>query len=946
VFFSRGFAIALLTALAAAFMPAARPAFSADVYDQEKCSLCHIRQSVFFDGRFIPSGKVRDFGEERICASCHNGVVSDSRAVIWRGAQHPPVGGGEKGDSKRCSRCHSPHTKNGGWSLLAGTSVSIRRNSEAQCIGCHPGQAVRQGAIHQSGFAEGGCKECHRAHGGVGRALLRESRETLCFRCHPMRDSAAKGGHPTAVASSESLSGRPFPECVACHPVHPKPGGATRGGAALCIGCHPSLNDEVAGKPRHPGVGDCLSCHVFHTRNGAGGKALRGREIRPEILCAGCHPKYKAETVKQARGQGMHLTKVGEKQDLCFRCHKIHKAAPGTPLLMSAKAYSCFECHDQQNTISEVRGIVLSHPVFERIEKKRLDSVGGKGKRLVLGPKGEIVCRTCHSVHNALPGTTLIAGAAGGSAICYPCHEEMRGKDHVGSGKGDADARARKDGKDVKEVGCGICHPVHGRSDLPEDPWKKLCSECHPRVSMHPQGEADRATRRPAELPAFDARGRTVRIGTISCPTCHQPHGMTDNTTRLRKAYRPSGFLCTACHPDRENVALTPHDLRGVAGDGFCEPCHIPHGGTSPWMLGVTPDPAAAEPGEGVCRSCHKEKGLATPVAKGGHPRNILVSHPIPDSFPLSSAKHGGVAGMLVCTTCHDVHGTGFAPVGAGTGKLLRRTGEAGAGPLAQNEGCLPCHKQLATHAKADCVSCHPPHGDAKPDAGCAGCHAQKVKGTAARHIEKGKGCTACHKIHPKGESDAKASEKMCVACHPKMERLVGTPHGEIEGGVCGSCHPVHREPEKPVVKPRAYEENFEPNLACQRCHQEGGVANLPKLIEHPTRKKKVPTNYGGNVTLESVITMVGRFQEGGKALFPLFDEKGNPGLSGRIGCLTCHDPHAGVGVAPGKSERVAGSYLRDPSDNFIGEICGACHHGDAVEHTRKFHTLPRKEVD
>jgi predicted CXXCH cytochrome family protein len=681
-------------------------------------------------------------------------------------------------------------------------------------------------------------------------------------------------------------------------------------------------------------VGDCLSCHVFHSRTGEGGRALRGREIRPEILCARCHARYKAESSAKAREAGMHITKVGERQDLCFRCHAIHKGAPGTPLLLSAKAYSCFECHDQQNSINETRDIVLSHPVFERIEKNRLDSVGGKGKRLVLGPKGEIVCRTCHSVHKATPGTALIAGAASGNEICYPCHEGKKGKSHVEEKKG------------KNEVGCAVCHPVHGRAGQGEDPWKKLCSECHPRVSMHPQGEADRSTRRPAELPAFDSRGRSVRVGTISCPTCHQPHDTSRAPNRLRKDYRPSGFLCTSCHPDREKLALTPHDLRGAAGEGFCEPCHIPHGGTAPWMLGVTPDPTAGEPGEAVCRSCHKDGGLAGPVSRKGHPYNILAGRLLPDAYPLSSARHGGVAGMLVCTSCHDVHGTGIAPVGMGAGKLLRLPAGQSEGELHRNGECLPCHPNLSSHAKADCVSCHPPHGEARPDDGCKGCHEARDKGLATRHTAKGKGCTTCHKVHPKGTNGGKVGEGACIACHPKAGRLVGTSHGELEGGGCESCHPVHSDLPEVSVKRRPYEELFSPNLPCLRCHQDGGMAPLPELIEHPTRKKKVPTNYGGNVTLESIITMVGRFQEGGKAVFPLYSEEGKAGLSGRIGCLTCHDPHAGVGVAPGSDARRAGSYLRDPSDTFLGEICSPCHREDGGTHVRKFHTLPRKEGD
>ncbi|HEY3490676.1 MAG TPA: cytochrome c3 family protein [Candidatus Deferrimicrobiaceae bacterium] len=936
---ARTIAILLLMGVLATMAPGAR---AADVYDQEKCSLCHIRQSVFFDGRFLSPGHAKEFGEERICSSCHNGVVSDQRGILWRGAQHPAPGGGEQ---RRCSRCHSPHTKGGGWGVLAGTSASIRRNSEAQCVGCHQAYSTRQGAIHMNRFPEGGCKECHRAHGGVGKSLLREGRETLCLRCHPTKDAGGKGGHPTALAGEESGRGRPFPECISCHPVHPRPGAVVKGGASLCATCHPALK-EGDGKPNHPGVGDCLSCHVFHSRTGEGGRAFRGREIRPEILCARCHASYKSDTPKQAREKGMHVTKVGERQDLCFRCHTIHKAAAGTALLLSAKGYSCFECHDQQNSISETRGIVLSHPVFERVEKNRFESAFGKGKRLVLGPKGEIVCRTCHSVHKAAPGTALIVGGVGESAICFSCHEGMRGKAHV-------DPKIAKAGAG-KDFGCDICHPVHGRNTLvdpgkgesPDDPWKKLCSDCHPRVSMHLEGDADRSTRRPADLPAFDTRGRAVRIGTISCPTCHQPHGMLDSPRRLRKDYRPSGFLCTSCHPDREKLALTPHDLRGIAGEGFCEPCHVPHGGTSPWMLGITPDPAASGPGEAICRSCHREKGLASPVAKAGHPMNIMVGRPIPTVYPLSNVKDGGVAGMLVCSSCHDVHGTGFVPVGTGTGKLLRIPADRPEETLTRNGECVPCHVKISSHAKADCISCHPPHQDTKPDSGCAGCHERKEAGTAARHIGKGTGCVACHRVHPKEGGGEKKPERVCIGCHPKTERIVGTPHGDIEGGPCGSCHPAHKDLPPPEVRRKPSDELFLPNLPCLRCHQEGGIAPLPPLSEHPSRKRKVPTNYGGSVILETLIPMVGRFLEAGKPMFPLYDEGLTPGNNGRIACLTCHDPHAGIGMSPDGKDRAAGAYLRDPSDNFIAEICEGCHRGEASEHVRKFHTLPRKEID
>ena len=77
--------------------------------------------------------------------------------------------------------------------------------------------------------------------------------------------------------------------------------------------------------------------------------------------------------------------------------------------------------------------------------------------------------------------------------------------------------------------------------------------------------------------------------------------------------------------------------------------------------------------------------------------------------------------------------------------------------------------------------------------------------------------------------------------------------------------------------------------------------------------------------------------------MFPLFDESGRIGLSGRMACLTCHDPHAGNRMNEGAAGGAGGSYLRDPSGVFLAEICIPCHKDSAGDYARKFHELPRK---
>ncbi len=890
------------------------PAPGADVFSQEKCSLCHIRQSVFFDPGLQRFDGVKNFGEERLCGSCHNGSVRDSRAVLWRGAQHPSPSAGGKSDGKRCTRCHTPHGK-GGWEVLAGTSLSLKKGGEGICAGCHPRHRLGSGAIHRTGFPEGGCKECHQAHGGVGKYFLKEAKETLCLRCHSSVAAEKSGGHPLSRQEGAPGTGTALPDCGSCHPVHPREAVA-ESRTAVCNGCH-AFKEESPGKKRkrHPAEENCLECHSFHAKSGEGGRKLRGKDIAAEALCGRCHEGYLADSVKKGSAKGTHVTTTpGGKEEICLRCHRVHGAAPGTALLVSGKAYSCLGCHEGQNTIRETGGIRLAHPVFERVARGRL-ARAEKTRNLRLGPSGEIVCATCHAIHRASRNTTLLAAESIGSKSCFWCHEDMSGRQH---------ARLSETGREMR---CEICHPVHGKENLGEDPWGKVCSGCHEKGSTHLRGKIAMGGSSTA-IPVFDDKGRKVGIGRISCPTCHEPHGVETRKNALRREYMPSAFLCTACHREKESVALTPHDLRGVVGKSICEPCHVPHGGSSDFVAGAATGAWLA--GEETCRSCHREKGLANSIPAGGHPRNISVTRPLPGIFPLQGAdKTRSKSGVMVCATCHEVHGTGLIPTGKGVGKLLREP------------GCGSCHDgKLESHGKAECRQCHPPHLERKATDECESCHPRGEKGTHQAHLKAGKSCDACHRVHHEANGKTSA-ESRCVSCHPLEGRLEGTPHGLQKGGVCQACHPAHRETDMFAVKRKVWDVVMPADAICLGCHRENGIGSVLPSMEHPKRKKELPTTYGATVTVETPIVLFGHRRTAQEQNFPLFDETGKVATSGQMGCLTCHDPHAAI---PGKEgRRSAAAYLRDTTGMFLADLCAPCHREDARLHARKFHELPRK---
>jgi len=297
---------------------------------------------------------------------------------------------------------------------------------------------------------------------------------------------------------------------------------------------------------------------------------------------------------------------------------------------------------------------------------------------------------------------------------------------------------------------------------------------------------------------------------------------------------------------------------------------------------------------------------------------------------------------MMTCATCHEVHGTGFVPLGQGTGLLLRAVSGKAEGDVGRNVACLPCHQgKQARHGQADCIWCHPPHEEPKAGPDCRACHAMSAKGTAGTHAEKNQGCGGCHRIHAAKENTS--PEDACLVCHPKTAKIIGTSHAEMDGGPCRTCHPAHEGLEDRPLKRHKWEEIFVPDLPCLRCHREEGPGAAMERGEHPKSRKKVPTSYGAIVTLETPIVMLGRLREGGSPLFPLFDDDGKQSMSGRIGCLTCHNPHAGATMNPGDIRRTSAAYLRDPSGGFLAEVCAPCHRDSAGEHARKFHELPRK---
>ncbi len=950
------------------------------MFREEKCAICHIYDSKYFDETVIPEKDPLE-RERRMCFSCHLGAVDDLGKKLLAGSHHPTVSvmrkslkTGRRRKVEGCSVCHTPHTEIG-WEGFAGTSLSIYMGGEKICVSCHTLYGDNgEGNHHKYGDKEA-CLTCHTMHGGWGKALLKDSYQRLCLRCHePVKEMFEKGkGHPVGKVVREPVMilgeervGEPEVlnlSCSLCHDMHVE--GSEKGLLSmdpekLCRSCHEGYVGSGTGMENngnHPASVSCMECHEVHSY-------ARKDEKGSATLCLSCHSD------KSGGGENHPASKKAGGRFGCLGCHSLHRGVVGTSNLRKRNDTFCLECHEKYNTLNEKVSPPLSHPVFVEIadSKKRagLQERGG-----VFGKFGEMICRTCHSVHRGEKKGLLIASS---EVICAVCH----GKKEIVHGS--------------KDLSCAECHAPHGirdvdsMSDSEMNPVKFVCLKCHGEKSGHPEVIDVRGGSK-EKLPLFNNRGEEAYKGYVTCPTCHDPHGGSENADLLRKPYEGVSFLCLSCHRDKEGITLTPHDLRFIVSENLCEPCHEPHFGGERFMWGMGEGDGKSMK-EMLCISCHTPGGLAEPVDFGeGHPVDIIPS--VKKGIPLpffDSFWRKNELGMVTCPTCHNVHGENISAIPDQRQGLLNLRYSFGdqEGFIERRNFCVICHVEkkgmkLGPHGKKRCEDCHMIHVSGKekgvpplPDL-CVECHNDvpereafvfeilgkkkpedmHVSEKAVFLMENGRlgtdgvvSCPSCHDPHA-SSADSKKSfvggnpSAPCLLCHPEKAQLKGSPHDLDDENLCGECHGMC------LVKftkndMKEITEDFGANPAdakCIFCHSD--FADEGFYFTHPKKVTPVKSSYGATVFVGSDVVMVSKLPGSSSVKYPLFDENGRMRESGTLGCRTCHDPHL-----ENKIEDKETYFLRDSSGLFISYICLPCHGSDARDHVLKFHSLKRKEYD
>lgn len=460
---------------------------------------------------------------------------------------------------------------------------------------------------------------------------------------------AVESGAPAAALTPERLQ-TPVEEAAPA-PPKPRPAPAARKGATTARKGAPAVAPAKAvyvygpdaEPPRRPvpplettgrqpsyGTADCRACHEDRWVSG---------HVAPKAMyCETCH----AQVTPTAGGK--HAVLTAATNATCASCH-ASSFADRSSRHDGAMSEGCLSCHDPHDA-----GKQKSH-LTKKIAAQLCESCHAsyEGQRSVHTAVKRGMCTSCHDPHGANNPALLRDANPNGS--CASCHKPQTGEhkvEHLPTASGKCDAchvpHASANDALLKLPAAQVCGQCHTPKDQAPQVHSAVvlgrCAKCH---EPHGSDNAFKLRGDPVSEVCFrchddDIQGRKVVHAPVAaglCTICHDPHN-AENPKNLRA---PVYTTCTMCHTDKYRPDVkTPHPAVVAYG---CTQCHDPHASDNEFRL--------RKPIVKLCTSCHKgyEDGLHVVQfpSGGGHPIGGRDD-------PLRPGRE------LVCTSCHDPHGT------------------------------------------------------------------------------------------------------------------------------------------------------------------------------------------------------------------------------------------------------------------------------------------------
>ena len=498
----------------------------------------------------------------------------------------------------------------------------------------------------------------------------------------------------------------------------------------------------------------CRTCHMAHTRGGAGESFAEAVFLRvkdsPAELCSGCHSGFDSGASAGMHPLGTmsvtvpasltHNRKDSPSDRLtCLSCHAGHGALHEKLLVLSTHSNDlCLTCHQSLAPALFSEHTRSRHGRLPTLDAPQLAVAEGFGTRI--GPDSQLLCTTCHAPHRAPTQRYLLAFDPAQQDTCTACHAAQRGL--INSSH---DLRTNFPQEQnllgvSTEVGgpCSSCHTAHRyaqpASASPIDS-RGLCVSCH-------APDAIAAAKQPG----------TVNHPQAPCTACHNPH-----ETRFGHylSDQPTS-ICRTCHAEQEKLAGGLHDrtrtpsawpAASTATNDRCLACHRPHGNEETGLFRAGRASGVQGP-DGACIACHATSAPDAPSTIANlHPSAAPAGY---DSggLPLARMDDGQLG--VACRTCHNPHAD------SRIARLLRIDASATSQQL-----CLTCHRERVNIRMIG----HAPHP------------LQVARFDPA-------GCRPCHVVH----ADRQATESTIL--WPKsLSDYPGEPNVPIADHYCRACH-------------------------------------------------------------------------------------------------------------------------------------------------------------
>lgn len=431
--------------------------------------------------------------------------------------------------------------------IVVGAQLSLHEDTSKKCAICHyqwvpafflehrDTPIARADEKWLSSFSSEVCISCH-------DSSVRDSRRKICD----------DPGHQVGRVPSTQVTIPPeFPldekgalKCTTCHTPHAVTEGsdsmveyflrAPNENSSFCRMCHTKKLGGLA-RGNHPlDVSAQVETGVITM---AGGKF--GYSVPNQIICETCHTAHGGVNEKFLV---LPVEDVGSLSILCEVCHTKKAVMPGEEL-----------------------STLPTHPVdVVPGSKVEIPKVWTNGGKVVVGNKGELVCRTCHKPHNA-DREFLIAIPQGRGELCLQCHRmEVFAAEPVYRLWDPFFSDQNSQSELVAEgLGCHSCHGIHenialfrtiDRQQLIGDPVFNL-----PHFGLHPgtcfaTAFDERGGESAGDIFLYPEDGDRSERGAIVCATCHVIPRDQQGTVKDFIRQGIAETFCKACHGDESLV--------------------------------------------------------------------------------------------------------------------------------------------------------------------------------------------------------------------------------------------------------------------------------------------------------------------------------------------------------------------------------------------------------